>query len=540
MQSKFYQPLLTLCLLGVAIWYITNLQPTTSSNNRINIDQEEAEKENPTARMEAEFKMLKNPATGKIPRGIQQRAVNTALKTPAFQLPKHPNQKTLPNITVTERGPNNYGGRTRAFAFDVRNSNIMIAGGVSSGIFRSTDNGSNWTRVTPAGMIHNLTAIAQDTRAGQQDTWYVGTGEKNGNSAEAEGATYLGFGIWKSTDNGLTWAPLASTQNNDLESFDDDFDFISRIIVNPNNGDILVVTGEVLKRSSDNGANWIDELGNSLANEGNNGDIIYNAASSRFYVALHGQASQDAGVWSSPDGDNWTQVRTPTQLNANGVGRMVLANVANTPGIVVMSQLSTAFSCTGGSSEAGLHHFDGTSTWTDHTDKISDCAGGSTSPKGISLQGAYNMCITTKPNDANLVYFGGVEIFRYNLSTNAYDFIGGSQLAANATNLHVDNHLLMFEDNTTLWAGNDGGIRSTNAEGTLNSAGFVWSNKNTDYVTYQYYDGDIHPTSGSNFLAGAAQDNAFTIQPTNAQALEVGPTADGIAVGILSGTSFTS
>ncbi|MFK7936462.1 MAG: T9SS type A sorting domain-containing protein, partial [Saprospiraceae bacterium] len=40
--------------------------------------------------------------------------------------------------------------------------------------------------------------------------------------------------------------------------------------------------------------------------------------------------------------------------------------------------------------------------------------------------------------------------------------------------------------------------------------------------------------------AGAAQDSAVTIQPTYAQALEVRPPADGTAVGLLSGTSFTS
>lgn len=540
MQSKFFKPLLTICLLGVAIWYFTNPQPAdTLTQSNLTQNEHEAEKENPLARMEHEFKMLKDPATGKIPRGIQQRAINTALKTPNFQLPKHPQQKTLPNITVTGRGPNNYGGRTRAFAFDVRNSNIMIAGGVSSGIFRSTNNGSSWTRVTPAGMIHNATALAQDTRAGQQNTWYVGTGENIGNSAEAVGATYFGFGIWKSTDNGLTWNALSSTQSGELEELDNDFDFISKIIVNPNNGHVLAMAGTVLKRSTDGGVTWQNEIGNSASNEGSPGDIIYNTVSNKFYAAINGNATQDGGIWSSSDGDNWTLIRTPTQLYADGVGRMVLANVANTDDIVVMSHLFGEFTCSGGgSTETGLHHFDGTSTWTNHTSNISDCASGSTSPKYINTQGAYNMCLTTKPNDPNLVYLGGVEIFRYNLSTNAYDFIGGSQLAASAINLHVDNHILLFENNSMLWAGNDGGLRNANADGTLNADGFIWTNKNNDYITYQYYDGDINPTSGSDFLAGAAQDNAFTIQPTNAQALEVGPTADGIAVGILRGTSF--
>lgn len=541
MQSKFLKLTIPIFLLGMLTWSIVKKGLTTEKTD---LDTKtEQEKENPLARMEHEFKMLKSPITGKIPRGIQQKAVQIAQKTTNFQLQKHPSQKNIPTINVSIKGPNNYGGRTRAFAFDSRNSDVIIAGGVSSGIFRSTDNGENWTRVTPAGMIHNMTAIAQDTRTGQEDIWYIGTGEKIGNSTEAEGAIYLGFGMWKSTDNGLTWNALSSTQSGDLESFDNDFDYISRIVVNPINGNVLAVTGEVIKRSTNGGTSWTDELGDTNTNSGQPGDIIYNTTGGKFYAAIHGQANSSGGIWSSTDGDTWMQERTPIQLNADGTGRMLLANVANTSGIVVMSQLSTPFNCStgGGTSEVGLHHFDGNSTWTDHTGKISNCAGGSTTPKGISLQGAYNMCITTKPNDPNLVYMGGVEVFRYNLTSNEYTFIGGSQLPAGATNLHVDNNLLLFESDDILWAGNDGGLRNTNVEtSTLNADGYEWDDKNKDYITYQYYDADIHPDNGSEFVAGAAQDNAFTIQPATAEAREVGPTADGIAVGIISGTDFNT
>lgn len=550
MQSRAYKIAFAICLTSLTFWFFNHQnKPTQKLSDLPNqVEEHGEERENPIERMENEFNMLKNPMTGTIPRGIHQQVVKAAQKASTFQLTKQANQKNIPMITVTSRGPNNLGGRTRALGFDVRNSDIVLAGGVSSGIFRSTDNGANWTRVTPAGMLHNLTTIAQDPRSGQEDTWYAGTGEKIGNSADGEGAAYNGYGIWKSTDNGLTWSVLASTQmDNEQHEFDSDFDFISKIIVNPNNGHVLAIAGEVIKRSTDGGMNWTDELGDSDANEGQPGDIVYNANSSKFYAAIHGGSTAGgAGIWSSTDGDTWMQERTPVQLNTNGVGRIIIANVANTAGIVAMYQLSMPHTCTsGGTSEAGLQHFDGASTWADHTDKISNCAGGTASPKNISLQGAYNMCLTTKPNDANLVYLGGVEIYRYNLSTNAYEFIGGSQLPPTDDNLHVDNHILMFEDDNILWAGNDGGLRNTDATGTImtgNEAtnGYDWDSKVTDYVTYQYYDGDIASNTGSMFVGGAAQDNAFTVQPTTAEAREIGPTVDGTAIGIISGTSFTT
>lgn len=109
----------------------------------------------------------------------------------------------------------------------------------------------------------------------------------------------------------------------------------------------------------------------------------------------------------------WTQIRTPTQLEAGGVKRIVLANVAATTNILAFYETTNAITCTGGgTSNAGLQLYNATAmTWTDHTQKIGVCAGGASNPKVINFQGGYNMCIATKPDDANMVYLGGVEIY---------------------------------------------------------------------------------------------------------------------------------
>jgi Secretion system C-terminal sorting domain len=506
------------------------------------------EKKSVGGRWKAEFNMIKDPKTGQIPRGIQLKEINAAKKTREFQLPAELGEdgvtlRTLPTIGITSRGPNNYGGRTRAIGFDKRNTQIMLAGSVSSGIFRSTDGGGSWTRVTPAGEIHSVTAFAQDPRAGQEDVWYCGTGENLGNSANGTGASYLGHGILKSTNNGVTWTPLANTRNN-LYSFDLDFDYISRIVVDPTNGAVLVAASESIKRSLDGGTTWEDVLGTGT--NGQPSDIIYNAVSGTFYASIYG-TNASGGVWRSTTGETgtWTKIRTPTELDAGGTKRIVLSNVANTANILAFYETTANVAC--GASKVGLQLYDptGMGTWADHTAKIGVCAGGTTTPKAISSQGGYNMCITTKPNDADIVYLGGVEIYRLNLTTAAYEYIGGSQLPANATNLHVDNHLLLFEpgSNDILWAGNDGGVRKTDATGAIApgaTGGYTWTDRTSNYVTYQYYGADIHPTMGSDFVAGGAQDNAFTIQPTTAEAKEVGPTVDGIHIGLISGTDFNN
>ena len=81
-----------------------------------------------------------------------------------------------------------------------------MAGGVSGGVFRTTDGGATWTKVSSNDEIHNVTTIVQDPTS--TNIWYYGTGEASGNSASLSGSSYLGQGIWKSTNGGLTWAQM--------------------------------------------------------------------------------------------------------------------------------------------------------------------------------------------------------------------------------------------------------------------------------------------------------------------------------------------
>lgn len=77
-------------------------------------------------------------------------------------------------------GPENIGGRTRALAIDVSDntSNTILAGGVSGGMWRSTNGGTSWTRVTTLPQLASVTTLAQDTRSGKTNIWYYGQEKK--------------------------------------------------------------------------------------------------------------------------------------------------------------------------------------------------------------------------------------------------------------------------------------------------------------------------------------------------------------------------
>src|ERR1041384_6710036 len=130
--------------------------------------------ENPRARAEYEFNRLKDPKSGTIPDRMREKELDFARA-----LPKSKKSPRLGNSTQstealswTGRGPVNVGGRTRALGVDVANQNIMLAGGVSGGLWRSSDAGATWTIVSGLSELHSISCIVQDTRAGHTDTWY--------------------------------------------------------------------------------------------------------------------------------------------------------------------------------------------------------------------------------------------------------------------------------------------------------------------------------------------------------------------------------
>jgi hypothetical protein len=231
-------------------------------------------------RQKYELKLLADPETGRIPEGIYELEREWARNAPQ--------KRFKVSNTYTSLGPNNLGGRTRALAFDVRDDDIMLAGGVSSGLFRSTDGGKSWTKVSPTNEIHNVTCVVQDPRSGHQNTWYYSTGEAIGNSASAGGtALFMGNGVYKSTNNGVTWSRLTSSNPSTLESFDERRDFIQRLAIDPTNGDIYMAAISTIYRSDNGGNTWSPVLFGSIANNGQVTDVMTTPAG-RIYAAFAG------------------------------------------------------------------------------------------------------------------------------------------------------------------------------------------------------------------------------------------------------------
>ncbi len=480
--------------------------------------------------LEYEFNMLKNPVTGKIPEGIRDQEISQAKAILQEQ-----EISRIETSTYSFQGPENLGGRTRALAYDIRydgaSNRIILAGGVSGAVFKSTDDGATWVRKSPVGDLFSVTTLVQDPRVGFRDTWYYGGGEFTGNSASASGALYRGKGVYKSTDNGETWTHLPASNTGTYEVFDHRADYIVKLVVDPTTGYVYMAAMDAIYRSTDGGTTWSIVLtsGDSIFGSSMTTDIIV-TSTGRFYAAFSGLSNTSPtnmpGVWTSTSGDagSWTKIAGPTAgtspvgWNAAGAfGRVVLAYAPSLDSrVYAVYHKSTATFCPGPLPEAELFQWDdGSSTWTELSANVPDEPGCSIGNDPFAVQSGYDLVMAVKPDDPDVVFLGGTNIYRSTsgfTTTAATTRIGGYASTVDYSlyaSSHPDIHAIVFSptSSTTMLCGNDGGIQRT----TDNLAGTVsWTQINIGYRTYQYYHITVDPRIGNEKVLGGAQDNGST------------------------------
>ncbi|MBB1284917.1 T9SS type A sorting domain-containing protein [Flavisolibacter sp. BT320] len=506
------------------------------------------------ARSQYEFDMLKDPVTGTIPAGVFEAEIAFARQAPertTYATIGGGLARTQVLNTYFPAGPNNIGGRTRAVKYDRRfngtTNRVVIAGCVSGGIMRSEDGGNTWTLVTPSENIHNLTALAQDPRTGFEDTWYAGSGEAIGNTASAIGATFFGFGLWKSTNNGQTWTKLPNPGTNVYETWDHPFDYVYNIAVNPVNGDVYVASWVLAMKSSD-GGNSFRQIFRAVAGPATSAtgqtDIVI-SNSGRIFLAVNGGADLTArGVWYSDQGENntFTRIAGGATLGVDSVAGwrgnsyevvqqsgtnniyeskriiMALAPSNNNIGYVFYENgLSSDPVSSGGDlkPEADLFRFDmsgNTFTWSNRSANMPDFPGGNLSNSDpLSLQSGYNMEVAVKPDNPNVVFVGGTNLYRSTdgfATPNNTAWIGGYRTDFSYSqylNSHADIHRLTFHptDPNRAICGNDGGIQETT---NILAATVAW-NMLPNYQTLQVYNVAMDPGAGRNNFASGSQDN---------------------------------
>ena len=358
--------------------------------------------------------------------------------------------------------------------------------------------------------------------------------------------------MYKSTDNGLTWSKLANSNTGDLERFDNYADLISKVIVNPVNGDVYFAAVARIFKSTDAGIIWNEVLSGASGSSGDVTDIVC-TTSGILYAALPGTGSVGSakdGIWQSTTGDasGWTRIANsalvPGWKTGGTYGRIVLGLAPSNQNILYVLYNNGA---TGVVIQADFFKYNNaTTTWFDRSLNLPDEAGGNSSGNDpFAIQGGYDLAVTVKPNDENYVVVAGTNIYRSDdgfatAATTSANKIGGyanNTTYAQYTNHHSDVHALVFEpgSNLRLTSGSDGGIHVTT---DVTATEVSWTSLNNNYQTYQYVYVSIDPTIGSTKYIGGAQDNGTTSNTTGTASFTMVYGGDGCATGISSGNNF--
>jgi PKD repeat protein len=508
--------------------------------------------DDPYARINFELNRLKDPKTGMLPLNYRDLELKYVLSSSSGLR----NKLKAGGLSFTHSGPRNVGGRTRALAIDLSDptGNTILAGGVSGGLWKSTNNGVTWRRVTKPDDHPSITAIVQDPT--NTNIWYYTTGELIGNSARGAGAPYRGNGLFKSEDNGENWTPVEATAS-DTPTILDSFDYCWNICIDPNNGDVYLATFDAIYIKKSGSQIWTKEIEtfNNPSNYSRYNDIICTPVGVK-YATISSLGDKNEGVWRKGSASDavWENI-TPSNFPEN-YRRFVLAHApSNTEKDIIYLLGDTPDFGLDGHSFWKLTYDSNSSSpasWENRSMNLPKNGGGDRDVDGYNSQGSYNMIVKVAPDDENMVFIGGINLHRSDdaFATNANPvntgtdngnsktyWIGGYATENDVStypNHHPDVHSLVFKNNTTLICGHDGGLSITTnfkkkndtSSSDNTSTPVDWTFLNNSYLTTQSYTMAIdEETKGSKLLISGFQDNGTWL------AEDITPSTDWFQIG---------
>ena len=368
-------------------------------------------------------------------------------------------------------GPDNVGGRIRAFLMHNSKPELWFAGGVSGGLFRSNTYGQSWVPVNDMQENLNVTCIAQLPNSGKI---IYGTGEggftnlagtKNGSPA------FYGSGIFVSSDAEGTDFSVSNIAK------DNRFWQCNAMVAHP--------TSDIIYVATESGLFEID-----FSNTPEKLNRISGGAIRDLVI------DKEANIWCATSNgliykkEASASTLTVTNTGANTGGRTSLA--------VAPQDINTVYAL-GAKGDGSLGNLsrttDGGKTW-----QVLMQGNSSNDLFGSNRQGWYDNVISVFPTDKNKVIMGGVDLAQWD-SINGYRQMASMfNVPWNRSYVHADKHIITWNTKTspaTCIVGCDGGLFSSK---DLNT----WTNINRGFTTLQLYNVAANELG---HVVGGAQDN---------------------------------
>lgn len=390
-------------------------------------------------------------------------------------------------------GPANFMGRLSDVVGIPSPSKTVFVAAAGGGIWKSSNNGITWRPVFDDKRIISMGMLAIAPTDTQQ-VW-AGTGEPNSrNSIEPGG------GIFKSTDGGITWKPMGLEKT----------EHIGRIAVHPTNPNVVFVAAlgaawrsnpeRGLYKTTDGGQTW--KLVKFISDKAGFVDVAIHPKNPNLVFATSWERRRTpyslfsggpgSALWKSTDGgETWAEVKGGG-FPAGYKGRMSLdINLAN-PDVMYM-MIEAAQNATGPIVGERNPKANGLYKSTD---------GGVTwaQMNNINVRPFYYSQVRSDPKNPDRVYFSSTEL---QLSED-----GGKTSRNAAQNVHVDDHGIWIDPNDPQrwFLANDGGVAIT-----YDAGGNFLQPQNLPIA--QFYEVAFDHAVPYN-ICGGAQDNGTWCGPS--------------------------
>lgn len=344
----------------------------------------------------------------------------------------------------------------------------------AGGLWKTTNSGTSWAAVTESVSVLGASDVAFDPT--NVNTMYLLTGDGDAGDAKS-------IGVLKSLDGGTTWATTG------LQFLPSDQKRFARMIVNPNDGTILIAGSQGIYRSTDKAVTWTQVSTLSVR------DLKFNPANPQTVYA--GGYSANVFLRSLDGGKTWTS--GATGLPTSGTQRIAIG--------VTSLDTTYVYAFIANSVDYGFQgmylSIDGGKTFTSKS-TTPNILGWNAAGNDSGGQGWYDLTIAVDPTNKNTIYTGGVNVWKnVNAGATGSWTCVAHWSGSGAPYIHADNHDLNFVG-STLFASNDGGVFCTSNGGTS------WTDKSSNLQNAQIYSIGISSKTANLMLTGH-QDNGTNL-----------------------------
>jgi len=384
-------------------------------------------------------------------------------------------------------GPDTVSGRIISIAFHPFDTNTMLVGSASGGLWRTTDYGNNWEVLTDDNFTMGIGAVAYNPQNPNSILIATGEGYAFGNEFTA------GYGVMISHDAGYSWDTTSITTSL-YQSF-------AGMDIHWNSVDtnkVCIASSFGMYYSSDGGKNYtyvLDRIGGRLMTDPSDPNRLY-------FTARYYNATYPGGLYiSTNSGASWTfgsnnGLPPPDEFGYASISihptynHIIYISVSQSPvegtgplkGLFKSTDYGATFSQIIPSIDYLCYH----------------------PPYQYICQGWFANTILISPSDTSRLFAGGCRLWTSSDGGSSWEACDVNS-AGTAYTVHPDHHQTFFHPlSGDLIDCNDGGVNYSSDNGE------TWNNISDGLITHQFYSIAFAKTDPDVVIGGTQDVGTFS------------------------------